>query len=56
MPVFCGDSNKEEGDQWIRLLKLLKYDCNSGDMEIFQSHVLEKIFQNLHVRLKFSIR
>ena len=28
----------------------------SGHMEIFQSHVLQKIFQNLCMRLKFNIR
>ena len=26
----------------------------SGHIEIFQSHVVEKIFQNLRVRLKFN--
>ena len=28
----------------------------SGHIEIFQSHVVEKIFQNLRVRLKFNTR
>ena len=27
-----------------------------GYIEIFQSHIVEKIFQNLHVRLKFNTR
>ena len=36
---------------------MLKYDCNTVvHMEIFQSHVVEKIFQNLRVRLKFNTR
>ena len=28
----------------------------SGHKKIFQSHILEKKFQNLRVRLKFNIR
>ena len=35
--------------QWLR-------PWYSGHIEIFQSHVVEKIFQNLRVRLKFNIR
>ena len=41
---------------WGHPFSTLKYDGNIvvGHIEIFQSHVVEKIFQNLRVRLKFN--
>ena len=40
-------------NQCFEVSQLLKYD---GHIEIFQSHVVGKIFQNLFVRDKFSVR
>ena len=43
-------------NQCFQVYQLLKYDGNIVVKYVFQTHVVEKIFENLRVRRKFSIR